>query len=103
MAHPPMLPTTCSTVFALALGLLTEPVVAQPQWMNTDLSAAARTELLLDAMTLDQKIQQMQTIPSPNEELEGCGFQRLGRHVEGIPELDSDAAGHQRRQRDAGR
>ena len=27
------------------------------------LSAEARTELLLDAMTLDQKIQQMQTFP----------------------------------------
>ena len=74
-------------VFALLLSLLPRPAVAQLPWMNTDLSAAARTELLLDAMTLDQKILQMQTVPSPNEELEGCGFQELGRHIEGIPEL----------------
>jgi len=55
--------------------------------MDTSLSAAERTTLLLRAMTLDQKIQQMQNVPHPNEELEGCGFQFLGRHVEGIPEL----------------
>ena len=56
-------------------------------WMNTRLSPDARTELLLDAMNLDQKIQQMGNSPHPNEELAGCGFTRLGRHVEGIPEL----------------
>jgi beta-glucosidase len=55
--------------------------------MNTGLHPAARTELLLKAMTLDQKIDQMQTIPSPNTELPGCELQPLGRHVEGIPEL----------------
>jgi beta-glucosidase len=55
--------------------------------MNPALRPAARTELLLQAMTLDQKIAQMQTIPSRNAELRGCGFQPLGRHVEGIREL----------------
>jgi len=38
-------------------------------------------------MTLDQKIQQIQNFPIPNEELAGCGFTDLGRHIEGIPEL----------------
>ena len=74
-------------VLAVLVGLLPRPAAAQLPWMDTELSAAVRTELLIDAMTLDQKIQQMQTLPSPNEELEGCGFQPLGRHVEGIPEL----------------
>jgi hypothetical protein len=74
-------------VFVLLIGLVPWPALAQLAWMNTDLSPEARAELLLDAMTLDQKIGQMQTVPSPNDELEGCGFQPLGRHVEGIPEL----------------
>ena len=30
-------------------------------WMNTKLSAKTRTELLLDAMTMEQKIQQIAT------------------------------------------
>jgi beta-glucosidase len=74
-------------VFALWMGLLPLPAAAQLPWMNRNLSAAARTELLLGAMTLEQKIQQMQNVPHPNDELEGCGFQPLGRHVEGISEL----------------
>jgi beta-glucosidase len=78
--------------FALALGLIPQPVFgAEPgnklPWMNTRVRPEKRTELLLAAMTLDQKIQQMQNVPGQNEEVEGCGFQRLGRHVEGIPEL----------------
>jgi len=78
---------SCTAVFALAIALIPQTAFAQLQWMNTTLSAAERTELLLRAMTLDQKIQQMQNVPHPNDELEGCGFQRLGRHVEGIREL----------------
>jgi beta-glucosidase len=60
-------------------------------WMNTALTAQERTELLLDAMTLDQKLQQIYNLPVPNEDLQdeelGCEFQRVGRHIEGIPEL----------------
>jgi len=74
--------------FSLLLGLVPHLATAQQRpWMNPSLSPAARTELLLRAMTVDQKIAQMQTIPSKNVELAGCGFQPLGRHVEGIPEL----------------
>jgi beta-glucosidase len=73
--------------FALAIGLIAQPAFGQLPWMNPDFSAEGRTELLLAAMTLDQKIQQMQNVPGPNEELAGCGFQSIGRHVEGIPEL----------------
>lgn len=63
---------------------------AQP-WMNTALSAAERAEALLPAMTLEQKIQQIYNFPVLNEELQDedppCEFQRVGRHIEGIPEL----------------
>lgn len=55
--------------------------------MNTHLSPEVRAELLLDAMKLDQKIQQMGNSPHPNEKLAGCEFTALGRHIEGIPEL----------------
>ena len=74
-------------VFALVMGLLPRPAAAQLPWMNTHLSAEARTELLLKAMSLDQKIQQIANLPLPNEELPGCGLTSLGRHIEGIPEL----------------
>ncbi len=38
-------------------------------------------------MTLDEKIEQIAVLPHPNEDLPGCGFQPLGRHIEGIPSL----------------
>jgi beta-glucosidase len=73
---------------ALFTGLTLQLAAQQTlPWMNTSLSPEARAELLLDAMNLDQKIQQMGNSPHPNEELAGCEFTRLGRHVEGIPEL----------------
>ncbi|WP_181312978.1 beta-glucosidase family protein [Nocardioides campestrisoli] len=64
-------------------------------WMNTDLSPQERTELLLDAMTLDQKLEQIFNKPVYNEDLDdgvdgngkGCDFTQIGRHIEGIPEL----------------
>src|SRR3954449_5582596 len=67
-------------------------------WMNSNLSPAKRTELLLDAMTLDQKLEQLYNLPVYNADLdaasggdpndgEGCDFTPVGRHVEGIPEL----------------
>lgn len=54
---------------------------------NAPPSAAARTDDLLKAMSLDQKIQQIHNLPVPNKELPGCEFTRVGRHIEGIPEL----------------
>ncbi|WP_104108359.1 glycoside hydrolase family 3 C-terminal domain-containing protein [Nocardioides sp. 616] len=64
-------------------------------WMNTSLSPTERTELLIDAMTLDQKLEQIFNRPIYNEDLDdgtdgngkGCDFTQIGRHIEGIPEL----------------
>jgi beta-glucosidase len=54
-------------------------------------SAAARADALISTMTLDQKLQQIYNLPILNEELQDedppCEFQRVGRHIEGIPEL----------------
>ena len=81
----PMLPYMAA--FALSISLISQPAFGQLPWMNTSLTAQARTELLLRAMTLDEKIQQIAVLPLPNTELPGCGFQPLGRHIEGIPRL----------------
>lgn len=60
-------------------------------WMNPALRPEERTRLLLAAMTLDQKMQQLVNRPVLNEELQGqkrkCDFTEVGRHIEGIPEL----------------
>lgn len=82
-------------------------------WMNTSLSAEERTELLLAAMTLEQKIQQIaisrfnendkgKTIVinrngktnkyqsgefPPQGTLPGCEWQDTGRQIRGIEEL----------------
>ncbi|WP_228392218.1 glycoside hydrolase family 3 C-terminal domain-containing protein [Nocardioides sp. dk4132] len=64
-------------------------------WMNTSLPAAQRAELLIDAMTLDQKLEQIFNRPVYNEDLDdgdqdngvGCDFTLIGRHIEGIPAL----------------
>ena len=81
--------------------------------MNTQLSAKTRTELLLDAMTMEQKIQQIATSRfnendtgktvviknpykatkyrngefAPQGTLPGCEFQDTGRQIRGIEEL----------------
>jgi beta-glucosidase len=81
----PML--SCMAVFALSISLIPQPAYGQLPWMNTSLSAQARTELLLRAMTLDEKIEQIAVLPAPNTDLPGCEFQALGRHIEGIPRL----------------
>lgn len=63
---------------------------AQPDtlpWMNTSLTPEVRSDLLIDAMSLDQKIQQIAMKPVANTNIPGCGFSSQGRHVEGIPEL----------------
>ena len=63
----------------------------QQVWMNTNLPPPQRADALLRAMTLDQKIQQIVNLPVLNAELQDemppCAFQRVGRHIEGIPAL----------------
>lgn len=60
-------------------------------WMNAELPPDERAEALLAAMTLEQKMQQIFNLPVLNEDLQDedppCEFQRVGRHIEGIPEL----------------
>ncbi|NIK79560.1 beta-glucosidase [Paenibacillus castaneae] len=56
-------------------------------WMDKSLAPEARSKLLIDAMSLDQKIQQIAMKPVANTNIPGCGFSSQGRHVEGIPEL----------------
>jgi len=50
-------------------------------------SSAARTDDLLNAMTLDEKIQQIANRAFLDRELPGCGFTAVGRQIEGIPRL----------------
>jgi beta-glucosidase len=81
-----MLPNMAA--LALSIGLISQPGFGQQlPWMDTGLTAQVRIELLLRAMTLDDKIEQIAVLPSPNTELPGCGFTALGRHIEGIPKL----------------
>jgi beta-glucosidase len=72
---------------ALSIGLISRPALGQLAWMNTTLTPQARTELLLGAMTLDEKIQQMANEAFPDTELPGCGFTAVGRQIRGIPRL----------------
>jgi beta-glucosidase len=59
--------------------------------MDTSLAPERRTELLLGAMTLDQKLEQIVNRPVLNEALQDedppCELTSVGRHIEGIPEL----------------
>ena len=76
-------------VAALALGF-TAPTAATAEelpWMNKALSAEQRSDLLIGAMSLDQKIQQIAMKPVANTNIPGCDFSAGGRHVEGIPAL----------------
>jgi beta-glucosidase len=58
----------------------------QPRWLDTNLTPEARTELLLQAMTLEQKQQQLVgNAPEIIPELPQCFG---ARHVRGIKELD---------------
>lgn len=73
--------------FALSIGILTPPAFGQLPWMDMSLTPQARTQLLVAAMTLDEKIQQIANFPLPNKDLPGCDFTPVGRHIEGIPRL----------------
>ncbi|OMF26539.1 hypothetical protein BK133_20505 [Paenibacillus sp. FSL H8-0548] len=78
-----------SMSLSLAVGAASADT-AQPDtlpWMNTSLTPEVRSDLLIDAMSLDQKIQQIAMKPVANTNIPGCGFSSQGRHVEGIPEL----------------
>ena len=63
-----------------------------PPWMNTASSASERADALLAAMSLEQKLQQIYNFPILNGALQNqqppCEFQPVGRHIEGIPELN---------------
>jgi len=72
------------------VGALMIPLTAAAQtlpWMNPALPAESRAQLLVGAMTLDEKIQQIAMNPAANTNLPGCGFLASGRHIEGIPRL----------------
>ena len=107
------------SVVVIFMNALVMPTVAMARekdgnkpWMNKRLSAEERTELLLDAMTLEQKIQQIaisrfnendkgETVVinrsgvnayqsgefPPEGTLPGCEFQDTGRQIRGIDEL----------------
>ncbi len=84
------------TTLGAAIGVQ-QPATAEDDlpWMNTSLPAAQRAELLIDAMTLDQKLEQIFNRPVYNSDLDdgvpdngvGCDFTLIGRHIEGIPAL----------------
>lgn len=82
-----------AAVVALAFGLVAPPASAATDdlpWMDPSLSPEERATLLIDALTLEQKMQQIAMEPHDNEEfhgLEGCEFYTTARHLEGIPEL----------------
>ncbi|MET3922912.1 hypothetical protein [Arthrobacter sp. UYEF20] len=73
----------------LVLGF-TVPTAAAAEglpWMDKALSAEQRSDLLVGAMSLDQKIQQIAMKPVANTGIPNCDFSAQGRHVEGIPAL----------------
>lgn len=95
--------------YAAAAGLVAAtvafiPSVTQAQdelpWMDTSLTPEKRADLLIGAMTLDQKLQQIYNQPFYNQDLDpdgdpedspadrnDCNFTIVGRHIEGIPSL----------------
>jgi beta-glucosidase len=76
-------------LFTMALiAALISPSLAEaqePPWMDKSLAPAQRAGLLIGAMTLDQKIQQLHGQTGVIPEVPECG--RPMRHVPGIPEL----------------
>jgi beta-glucosidase len=76
-------------LFGTGLAATAAPTLAAADdplpWMNTSLSAEQRADLLVGAMTLDQKIAQLHGQSGPIPEVPECG--NGGRHVPGIPAL----------------
>jgi beta-glucosidase len=60
-------------------------------WMNTCLTADERSEALVAAMTLEQKVQQLSNdvrpLEDPANRPPGCEFERVARYIHGLPEL----------------
>ena len=74
----------------LATGVMLHARATEAQslpWMNTSLSPEQRAALLVPAMTLDEKIEQIAMNTGPNPDLPGCGVRSDSRHIEGIPRL----------------
>jgi len=88
-------------VIAIAVSpAITRAAQGDLPWMNTSLTPEQRADLLIDAMTLDQKLKQLYNEPIYNKDLDvdgdpntknptrlDCDFTPVGRHIEGIPEL----------------
>lgn len=73
---------------ALGIALILPPICRAQTlpWMDPTLPAEQRAHLLVNAMTLDQKIQQLHGAgPGPIPEVPSCG--NGARHVQGIPNL----------------
>ncbi|SDB87631.1 beta-glucosidase [Sanguibacter gelidistatuariae] len=95
MTHPPRRRQKMQATLVVGLAALltagftvsTTATAADQPWMNTSLSAEERSDLLIEAMTLEQKMQQIAMKPVANTTIPGCDFSAQGRHVEGIPEL----------------
>ncbi|MET0934255.1 MAG: glycoside hydrolase family 3 C-terminal domain-containing protein [Mycetocola sp.] len=89
------LPRSATRAFAIGIAVILATGVGVPAavgatalpWMDSSLAPEQRSDLLIDAMSLDQKIQQIAMQPVENTNIPGCAFSRQGRHVEGIPEL----------------
>lgn len=64
-----------------------DDTAAQPAPPDTASRSTARADDVIKTMSLEQKIQQIYNHPVPNTDLPGCEFTRVGRHIEGIPEL----------------
>jgi beta-glucosidase len=76
---------TSTLAILVALAPLGSVARAQPlAWMDTALTPEQRTPLLVRAMTLDEKLEQMLGTPGVVPELPQCYG---GRHVNGIPRL----------------
>jgi beta-glucosidase len=79
-----------AVVLFLATLLPAQGRVAQAEalpWMNPAMPPEQRAALLVAAMTLDEKIEQIALNTAPNPGLSGCGLRRDTRHIEGIPRL----------------
>src|SRR4051794_22251023 len=89
-------------VLVAAMAVAPAVTIAQGQlpWMDTSLPPEQRADLLLAAMTLDQKLEQIYNKPVYNKDLDAdgdpktanptrvdCNFTLVGRHIEGIPAL----------------
>jgi beta-glucosidase len=75
-------------VLATGVMLQSPATEAQPlPWMNTSLSPEQRAALLVPAMTLDEKIEQIAMKGVVNADLPNCALRGDSRHIEGIPRL----------------